>query len=117
MNDEALGALLTRQEAADLLDVPVYQVRNLIKARAVLTVEREGQVYIPEICFIQEDGQWSPEPALRGTLMALGDLGLDTYEARDWMVTYNEELGGIPLVVLHHGSIHSVRRAIISTAL
>lgn len=117
MIDEELGPLLTRQEAADLLEVPAYQVRNMIKTRTIITVERDKQVYIPQICFTQEQGEWEAEPALRGTLMALGDLGLDASEAREWMVTPNEELGGIPLVLLHQGSIHAVRRAIISTAL
>ncbi|MDO5727788.1 MAG: hypothetical protein Q4Q03_07675 [Bowdeniella nasicola] len=120
MDTAALSPLLTRHEAATLMEVTDYKVRSWARQGQLVELHVDDQVVIPRICLVVDpegEGTLMPHPAIIGTYTALRDVGLTHGEAFAWLATYNAEVGAIPLVELCTGHIHAVRRAIISTAL
>ncbi|MDO5700083.1 MAG: Rv2175c family DNA-binding protein [Bowdeniella nasicola] len=114
---DATGRLMTRAEVAGALGVDERRIRNLIRSHDLFVIQTEDGPRIPEFALECEGGGYALNPALRGTITHLMDLGLTEAEAIEWLTAPNVELGTSPLALLHAGHIHTVRRVAISTTL
>ncbi len=97
---------LTLPDLAEALDEPVGRVRRLLAEHYLIGSRRNGPVTVPAV-FIQ-DGH--PLPSLRGTVIALLDVGFDEDEAIDWILGYEDTLGRSPIEALLAGHKSEVRR-------
>ena len=104
---------LTVPDVAEALDVSVTAVHEMIRVRELVAVRRgERQTWQVPADFIEiHDSRARIIPALRGTLILLGDLRLDHEESIEWLLTESEELGSTPLAALRQGKRAPVRRA------
>ena len=99
--------MLTVPDVAELLGVPVTEVRNRVKNHELLSVRREdGVLVLPAAQF---DG-----PGLvkhfSGVLTLLRDAGYADDEALRWLTTEDETLPGTPLQALHENRATEVKR-------
>ena len=99
--------LLTVPDVAELLAVPVTEVRNRVKDGSFLSVRRDdGVLVLPAEQF---DG-----PALvkhfSGVLTLLRDAGFSDDEALTWLTTADDSLPGTPLQALHENRATEVKR-------
>lgn len=107
---------LSIPEVAQLLGVPLRDVRTMIGQRQLLAVRRgpNNALAIAKDELVEVQGAWQPIKALRGTLMLLADAQLTDDEAMQWLMEYNDELETHPLDALRKGNIHAVRRAVVT---
>lgn len=108
--------LLTQRETAEKLGIIPNRVKQLWDRHELLRVREDGKPMVPAQCLTQEDGQWIPLPAIRGTMIMLLDAGFSVEEATEWMLTEQESLGDVPLNCLAHNRIRDVRNAILPLA-
>jgi hypothetical protein len=97
---------LTLPEIAELLDLPVNRVHQLIRDRALLAVRRDGVLRVPS--------EFLATPTVRkhlpGVLTLLLDAGYNDGEAMRWLYTYDETLPGTPAVALSGDLATEVKR-------
>lgn len=100
-------------DVAESLEVSVTAVHEMIRVRELVAVRRgEGQTRQIPADFLEPDGAGMRViPALRGTLIMLGDLRMNDEEAIDWLMSEHAELGSTPLAALREGKRAPVRRA------
>ena len=92
--DALVGDWLTLPEAADRLGIPPGRIRQLLRDRKLLAVERpDGIRSVPAAFF--DGGQILK--GLHGTLTVLFDCGFDDDEAVRWLFTADESLPGTPI--------------------
>ncbi len=92
--DALVGDWLTLPEAAGRLGLPHSRVRQLLRDRKLLAVQRpEGQLGIPS-AFL--DGNQIVK-GLHGTLTVLFDCGFDETDALRWLFTADDSLPGTPI--------------------
>lgn len=121
--------MLSVPEFAERLGTSIANVRGAVRERRVVGVGGRGGtgVAIPEAFLVPAhlangaDPRPEPRdgsrkevilPSLRGTIIVLGDEGLDDTEILQWLFTANDALeGDIPLDVLKAGNKSAVRRA------
>lgn len=114
--DALVGSWLSVPEAAQRQGVPMGTVRNQLKDRLLVAVRRgpNNAISIPEV-FVTGDG---PRPELRGTIIVLGDGGMDDEEIVRWLFTAQEALpaNGTPMGSLLAGHKTEIRRRAMETA-
>jgi len=107
--DDIVGDWLSISEVADRLGLPVSRVKQLLRDRKLLAVQRPtGQVAVPA-AFL--DGAQVIH-GLGGTLTLLFDCGFSDAEALSWLFTADETLPGTPVQALaEHRRTEVNRRA------
>jgi Rv2175c C-terminal domain of unknown function/DNA-binding protein Rv2175c, wHTH domain len=101
--DTLVGDWLTLPEAADRLGIPPGRIRQLLRDRKLLAVERpDGTRSVPAAFF--DGGQILK--GLHGTLTVLFDCGFDDEEAVRWLFTADDSLPGTPIQAMgeHRGT-------------
>lgn len=98
--------LLTLPEVAQRLDIRVNRVRQLIRDRALATVERDGTPCVPA-AFLDEQGILTH---LSGVLTVLRDGGYSDSEAVAWLFSEDDTLPGTPIAALREKRHHEVNR-------
>jgi hypothetical protein len=107
--DAIVGEWLTIPDVADRLGLPVSRVKQLLRDRKLLAVQRPtGQLAVPA-AFL--DGSQVIH-GLGGTLTLLVDCGFSDAEALSWLFTADESLPGTPVQALaEHRRTEVNRRA------
>jgi hypothetical protein len=107
--DAIVGDWLSLPDVAHQLDLPVSRVKQLLRDRKLLAVQRPtGQVAVPA-AFL--DGSQVIH-GLGGTLTLLLDCGFSDAEALSWLFTADETLPGTPVQALaEHRRTEVNRRA------
>lgn len=92
--DASVGQWFTVSEVADRLSVPVNRVKQMLRDRKLLGVQRpDGSFGVPA-AFLQDD---QVVRGLHGTLTLLFDCGFSDVEAMRWLFTVDESLPGSPI--------------------
>lgn len=101
--------LLTLQEAAERLGVPVTKVSDYIGAGKLVSYRKEGKKYVPEALL---DGGTELSKFVGGAITVLADGGFSHDEILGFLFTEDESLPGRPIDALHgHGAREVIRRA------
>ena len=95
--DAIVGDWLSVPDAAGQLGLPVSRVRQLLRDRKLLAVQRpNGEVAIPAAFFDQDQ----VIQGLGGTLTLLFDCGFSETRALSWLFTADDSLPGTPVQAL-----------------
>jgi Rv2175c C-terminal domain of unknown function len=107
--DAIVGDWLTIPEVADRLGLPLGRVKQLLRDRKLLAVQRpSGKLSVPA-AFLDGD---QVVRGLHGTLTLLLDCGFDDAEALRWLFTADESLPGTPIqAIAEHRGTEVNRRA------
>lgn len=105
-NDSENSAWLTIPALVEVLDETPGRVRRLLDEHYLIGTRRNGAFAVPAIFIV--DGR--PLSSLRGTIMALQDVGFDDDEIIDWLMAEEESLGRTPIAALLDGHKSAVRR-------
>lgn len=97
---------LTVPEIAAAIDEPVGRVRRLLEEQHLIVSRRYGAPAMPALFLFE--GQ--PLGSLRGTIIALHDVGFDADETIDWLLAEEDSLGRSPIDALRAGHKSAVRR-------
>jgi excisionase family DNA binding protein len=92
--DAIVGDWLTIPEVADRLGLPPSRVKQLLRERRLLAVQRPGGAFCVPAAFIDGD---QVVRGLPGTLNLLVDCGFAEDEALRWLFTADESLPGTPI--------------------
>jgi Rv2175c C-terminal domain of unknown function len=92
--DAIVGDWLTIPEVADRLGLPASRVRQLLRDRKLLAVQRPDGVFSVPAAFL-DGGQ--VVKGLPGTLTLLFDCGFTEPEALRWLFTADDSLPGTPI--------------------
>ena len=107
--DAIVGDWLTIPEVADRLSLPVSRVKQLLRDRKLLAVQRPSGEFAVPAKFL--DGEQIIH-GLSGTLTLLFDCGFSETEALSWLFTADESLPGTPVQALtEHRRTEVNRRA------
>ena len=107
--DAIVGDWLTLPQVADRFALPVSRVKQLIRDRRLLAVQRPNGGFCVPAAFL-DGGQ--PVRGLHGTLTLLFDCGFDEAEALRWLFTVDESLPGTPIqAITEHRGTEVNRRA------
>jgi len=98
--------LLTLPEVAQRLGIRVNRVRQLIRDRALATVDVAGSPHVPA-AFFDDEGVLTH---LAGVMTVLRDGGYSDPEAVTWLFTEDDTLPGTPIAALHEKRHHEVNR-------
>ncbi len=114
MDSNDMPQWLSYPEVSELLQIPLRDVRNLVRGNFLLAVRRgpNNALAVHRLQFTDKSGKWEILRPLRGTLTALRDAGFDSEEAMRWLLEENVVLGTTPLQALRENNIHAVRREI-----
>ena len=97
---------LTIPEVAEAIGETPGRVRQLLADHYLVGSRRRGPYAIPEAFLV--DGR--PLSSLRGTIIALQDVGFSDDEVIDWLFAEEETMGRTPLAALLAGHKSEVRR-------
>jgi hypothetical protein len=92
--DAIVGDWLTIPEVADRLGLPPSRVKQLLRERKLLAVQRPGGTFSVPAAFIDGD---QVVRGLPGTLNLLVDCGFAEAESLRWLFTADESLPGTPI--------------------
>jgi hypothetical protein len=101
--DTLVGDWLTLPDVADRLGLPHSRVRQLLRDRKLIAVQRpDGGLCVPAAFF---DGNQIVK-GLHGTLTVLVDCGFDETESLRWLFTADDSLPGTPIQAMaeHRGT-------------
>lgn len=101
--DGLVGAWLTIPEVADRLGLPPGRVRQLLRDRKLVAVQRpDGTLCVPA-AFLDGDHILK---GLHGTLTVLFDCGFDEPGSLRWLFTADDSLPGTPIQAMteHRGT-------------
>jgi hypothetical protein len=105
--DAIVGTWLTLPEVADQLGLPVSRVKQMLRDRKLLAVQRpSGQTAVPA-AFIDGDQVIT---GLGGTLTLLFDCGFSETDALSWLFTADDTLPGTPVQALTENRRTEVNR-------
>ncbi len=105
--DASVGEWLSVSEVADRLALPVSRVKQMLRDRKLLGVQRpDGSFGVPA-AFLH-DGQ--VVRGLHGTLTLLFDCGFTDAEAMRWLFTADESLPGSPIQAIAANRCSEVNR-------
>ena len=96
--DDLVGECLSLPEVAARLGLPIGRVKQLLRDRKLIAVNRPGGERAIPAAFI--DGEQIVK-GLPGTLTVLFDCGFDDIEALRWLFTADETLPGTPIAALY----------------
>jgi hypothetical protein len=99
---------LTLPDVAEQLGVDVSRVRNLIRDRQLLAVQRGDDQVLQVPAAMIQDGH--VVKGLPGTLTVLADAGNDAEAALRWLFREDESLPGTPITALREDRGTEVRR-------
>ncbi len=99
-------AVLPVAEVAQLLSVAVSRVHQMVRDGQLLSVRREGAVWVPSDFF---DGR-QPVKGLSGTIMLLRDGGYSDSDIMRWLFADDDSLRGSPIATLRAGRHREVKR-------
>ncbi len=99
-------AMLPVTEVAQMLAIPVSRVHQMVRDGHLLSVRRDGAVWVPSDFFT--DG--APVKGLSGTIMLLRDGGYDDADILRWLFADDPSLPGSPIAVLRAGRHREVKR-------
>lgn len=103
-----VGDWLTIPDIAEMLDLKVTRVHNLISDRSLLAVrDPETNVRKVPALFMRENRVLE---SLKGTLTVLDDSGFTDEEAIVWLYTEDDSLPGRPIDALINGRKTEIRR-------
>jgi hypothetical protein len=107
--DAMVGDWLTIPEVGDRIGVPTGRIKQLLRDRKLLAVQRpDGTLCVPA-AFL-DGGQ--VVRGLHGTLTLLFDCGFDEVEALRWLFTADDSLPGTPIeAIAQHRGTEVNRRA------
>jgi hypothetical protein len=107
--DAIVGAWLSVPDVAERLGLPVSRVKQLLRDRKLLAVQRPSGEFAIPAGFIDRD---QVIHGLGGTLTLLFDCGFSETEALSWLFTADETLPGTPVQALaEHRRTEVNRRA------
>jgi hypothetical protein len=101
--DGLVGDWLTLPDVADRLGLPQSRVRQLLRDRKLVAVQRpDGTLCVPAAFF---DGNQIVK-GLHGTLTVLFDCGFDEPGSLRWLFTADDSLPGTPIQAMteHRGT-------------
>jgi hypothetical protein len=105
--DASVGSWLTLPEVAEQLGLPVNRVKQLLRDRKLLGVQRaDGSFGVPA-AFLDGD---QVVRGLNGTLILLFDCGFSDVEAMRWLFTSDDSLPGSPIEAIAAHRCGEVRR-------
>lgn len=101
--DAIVGDWLTIPDVAERLGIPASRVRQLLRDRKLLAVQRPSGSFSVPAAFLDGD---QVVRGLHGTLTLLFDCGFDEAGALRWLFTADESLPGTPIQALteHRGT-------------
>jgi hypothetical protein len=105
--DALVGEWLPLPDVADRLGLPIGRVRQLLRDRKLLAVQRPGGTMSVPAAFL--DGGHIVK-GLHGTLTLLCDCGFDAPEALRWLFTDDDTLPGTPIRALTENRRTEVNR-------
>lgn len=104
--------LLNLPEVAELLNVPVTRVNDLLTAGKLLAVVRDGVRHVPAAFFVEKTNQTTVNKFLSGTITLLHDGDYSPEEIMSYLYTEDESLPGRPIDGLRgHLAREVLRRA------
>jgi hypothetical protein len=107
--DAIVGDWLTIPDVAEQLGIPVSRVRQLLRDRKLLAVQRPAGSFSVPAAFLDGD---QVVRGLQGTLTLLFDCGFDEAGALRWLFTADESLPGTPIqAITEHRGTEVNRRA------
>jgi hypothetical protein len=107
--DAIVGDWLSVPDVAGQLGLPVSRVKQLLRDRKLLAVQRPSGEYAVPAAFLDGD---QVIHGLSGTLNVLFDCGFSDPEALSWLFTVDESLPGTPVQALtEHRRTEVNRRA------
>ncbi len=107
--DAIVGTWMSVPDVADRLGLPVSRVKQLLRDRKLLGVQRPGGAFAIPAAFLDGD---QVIHGLGGTLTLLFDCGFSETEALSWLFTADETLPGTPVQALaEHRRTEVNRRA------
>ncbi|MQA86897.1 MAG: DNA-binding protein [Streptosporangiales bacterium] len=106
--DVLVGDWLTLPEVAERLGISVGQVKQLLRQRKLIGVQREpgSQMHVPA-AFLRGDHVLK---GLHGTLTLLADSGYNEVESLRWLFTADDSLPGTPVQALAENRSTEVNR-------
>jgi hypothetical protein len=105
--DAIVGNWLTVPEVADQLGLPVSRVKQLLRDRKLLAVQRPSGTFSVPAAFLDGD---QVVRGLHGTLTLLFDCGFDEAEALRWLFTADASLPGTPIQAISEHRAKEVNR-------
>ncbi len=99
-------AVLPVAEVAQMLGVPVSRVHQMVRDGHLLSVRRDGAVWVPSDFFA--DG--APLKGLFGTIVLLRDGGYGDSEILRWLFSDDSSLPASPIASLRAGRHREVKR-------
>jgi hypothetical protein len=107
--DAIVGDWLTIPEVADRLGLPPSRVKQYLRERKLLAVQRPTGTFAVPAAFLDDD---QIVRGLHGTLTLLFDCGFTEPEAMRWLFTVDETLPGTPIqAIAEHRGTEVNRRA------
>jgi hypothetical protein len=105
--DALVGEWLPLPDVAGRLGIPIGRVRQLLRDRKLLAVERpDGALAVPA-AFLDGD---QIVKGMHGTLTLLRDCGFDEPGALRWLFTEDETLPGTPIAAMAQNRRTEVNR-------
>jgi hypothetical protein len=99
-------AVLPVAEVAQMLGVPVSRVHQMVRDGHLLSVRRDGAVWVPSDFFADQ----APVKGLSGTIVLLRDGGYGDPEILRWLFADDSSLSDSPIAVLRAGRHREVKR-------
>ena len=107
--DATVGQWLTIPEVAERLAIPASRVKQYLRDRKLLGVQRPDGTFGIPAAFLDAD---QVVRGLHGTLTLLFDCGFDDLDAVRWLFTDDESLPGTPIKAMtEHRRTEVNRRA------
>ena len=106
--DELAAGWLTLPELADQLGLPISRVRQMLRDRKLVAIER-GTPPVKQVpTEFVNDGQLLK--GLSGALTVLRDAGYDDEQALRWLLTDDDSIPGRPVDAMAQGRDTAVKR-------
>jgi hypothetical protein len=97
---------LVLPDIAELLDIPITRVHQMLRDGALIAVRRDGVLRVPAELMAGE----TVRKHLPGVLTVLRDAGYNDEEAIRWLYTHDETLPGTPATALSGDRAREVKR-------
>ena len=105
--DAIVGDWLSVPEVANRLGLPVSRIKQLLRDRKLLAVQRPTGAFSVPAAFLDGD---QVVRGLHGTLTLLFDCGFGEAEALRWLFTADETLPGTPIQAISENRRTEVNR-------